>query len=195
MDITDTLTGNSEYLTAADILAEDIIVVVTGVRPAPEPKRILIDMEGRDKPWYPSLTNRRLLSIGWGAKDTPRWHGCSMRLHHDPTVAWAGKPVGGVMLTGLSGIDTFTRELRISKTQTRRFTVERIPGRTPGLAAVPPLDEILADNELTRDDVDRWLASTGQKSLSDAPHDGLPAYLLDQSQGGIDAIRALIPVL
>jgi len=191
MDVSQHIVAKSDQLNAADLLGGPIRATITACKKGSREQPVALALDGGHRDWKPSKTSLRVLAHAWGT-DASKWVGRSVELYRDETVLWAGEPVGGIRISALSDIPKpLALALQYTRGKTKQHRVDVLKASKP----TPPLDEILADNELTRDDVNRWLESTGQKSLSEASHDGLPAYLMDQSQGGIDAIRALIPVL
>lgn len=104
MDVSETILAKSDQINAID-LVEPVIVTVTDVKagPADQPVHIITDKYGPERPFKPSKTVRRDLAKAWGV-EAKAWIGRSMELYNEPTVKWAGKPVGGIRVSALSHI-------------------------------------------------------------------------------------------
>lgn len=104
MDISDAILARSDQLNAIDLL-EPVIVTVVEVRAgnAEQPVHIVTDRYGKERPFKPSKTVLRDLGKAWG-KEAQAWVGRRMEIYNEPTVLWAGKPVGGIRVSGLSHI-------------------------------------------------------------------------------------------
>lgn len=105
MDVSDTIIAKSDQLNADDII-EPITIKVEAVTKATVngEKTFTVKYEGdQGRPFKPCKTVRRILIRAWG-KDASQWAGRSMQLFTDPTVRWAGKPVGGIRIKALSHI-------------------------------------------------------------------------------------------
>lgn len=105
MDVSETILAKSDQVNAID-LAEPVVVTVVDVKrgPADQPVHIITDKYGAERPFKPSKTVRRDLVKAWG-KEASGWVGKSMELYNEPTVLWAGKPVGGIRISALSHIE------------------------------------------------------------------------------------------
>ena len=104
MDVSETILAKSDQVNAID-LVEPVIVTVVDVKagPADQPVHIITDKYGSERPFKPSKTVRRDLAKAWGV-EAKAWVGRSMELYNEPTVKWAGKPVGGIRVSALSHI-------------------------------------------------------------------------------------------
>ena len=68
---------------------------------------------------------------GWGT-DGSRYVGRRVLLFGDPTVRWAGQPVGGIRVKAMSGIDKpLTVALTVARGKRAPFTVEPLPDAAP----------------------------------------------------------------
>lgn len=105
MDVSEAILARSDQLNAVD-LVEPVVVTVVDVREGnkEQPVHVITDLFGTDRPFKPSKTVLRDLAKAWG-KETRAWVGRRMELYNEPTVLWAGKPVGGIRLSGLSHIE------------------------------------------------------------------------------------------
>lgn len=104
MDISDAILAKSDQINAIDLI-EPVTVTVVEVREgnAEQPVHIITDIYGKGRPFKPSKTVLRDLGKAWG-KDTQPWVGRRMELFNEPSVLWAGKPVGGIRVSALSHI-------------------------------------------------------------------------------------------
>lgn len=136
MDITPALATNSNQLNAIDIVAAPIDVTVVGVERSGN--RVAVSLhESPGKPWFPSKGMLRILAKHWG-KETNNWTGKRARLFYDPTVPWKGKPVGGIRISHISGIDSpQTDPLRINQEKSIPYTVQPLPDATPSAEVQP----------------------------------------------------------
>lgn len=117
IDVSDTIIAKSDQLNADD-LVEPITIKVDSVTKTTVngEKTFTVKYQGDEgRPFKPCKTVRRILVRAWG-KDASAWAGRAMTLYNDPTVRWAGKPVGGIRVSHLSDIDG---PLEISLAETR----------------------------------------------------------------------------
>lgn len=141
MDVSETILAKSDQVNAID-LVEPVIVTVVDVKrgPADQPVHIITDKYGPERPFKPSKTVRRDLAKAWGT-EAKAWVGRSMELYNEPTVLWAGKPVGGIRVSALSHIP---KPIQTAHTITRGKYLEV----TIGVIAAPVVDESAVVNAL-----------------------------------------------
>ncbi|MGN7978235.1 hypothetical protein ACTJJ4_11740 [Microbacterium sp. 22195] len=134
MDVSETILAKSDQVNASDLI-EPVIVTVVDVKagPADQPVHIITDKYGKDRPFKPSKTVRRDLAKAWGT-EAKAWIGRQMELYNEPTVLWAGKPVGGIRVSALSHIE---KPIQTAHTITRGKYLEV----TIGVIATPAFDE------------------------------------------------------
>jgi len=105
----------------------------------------------------------RVMVMAWGA-DASAWIGRWVRLYRDPTVLWAGEPVGGIRIEALSDVPEGGLEVALTvKRGAKRIL--RLSRLVP--PAVPTLDEVLATTGLTRVELDVWLTTKGKPLAGD----------------------------
>lgn len=125
MDITSTTEAKSDQQNADDYLGGPKVVTVEKVTAgsADQPVEIhLVEFPG--KPFKPSKTCRRVLIAAWGA-EASNYAGRRMELFRDPTVKWAGEPVGGIRISRLSHIEkALTVSLAESRGKRKPTTVQ-----------------------------------------------------------------------
>jgi len=135
LDITDTLAAKSEQLNADDLAGGPVTVRIEGVEKTGVPEQpVVVRVTGGYKPWRPCKTMRRLLAAAWGA-DAGAWVGRWVTLYREPTVKWAGEPIGGIRVSGLSHIE---RGMTIKLQETKGG--KKLEWRVSPL--VPPADEV-----------------------------------------------------
>ena len=132
MDISETIQPRSDQQNYDDYIAGPKTVTVSEVRKgnAEQPVEIhLVEFPGR--PFKPSKTVRRVLVAAWGS-DASQYAGRRMTLYGDPTVKWAGSPVGGIRVSHLSHIE---KPLTLALTETRgkraKTTINPLPVEAP----------------------------------------------------------------
>jgi hypothetical protein len=117
IDVSHTIISKSDQLNATDLPPGDSILKIVNVKVAADkdqPVQILIEgYEGR--PYKPCLSMRRVLIAAWG-QYAETWIGQSIAVYCENSVLWAGKEVGGIRITSLTGID---KEVRVPITITR----------------------------------------------------------------------------
>ena len=106
LDISHTILTKSDQLNADDLIGNNMILNVTGVKLLnSDDQPIVIDYEGGEgRPYKPCKSMRKVLAGLWGV-DANQWIGRTMSVYNDPNVKWSGKEVGGIRICGLSHID------------------------------------------------------------------------------------------
>lgn len=132
MDMTESIAPKSDQMDYEDLIGGERIFTIREVRKGPsveQPIEIVLDEFPR--PWRPAKTVRRILVAGWGT-DGSRYVGRRVLLFGDPTVKWAGQPVGGIRVKAMSGIDKpLTVALTVARGKRAPFTVEPLPDAAP----------------------------------------------------------------
>jgi hypothetical protein len=127
MDITDTLAPKSDQLDAVELAGGPRTVTITSASPGSAEQPVNVHLAEVDRPWRPAKTVRRLLAAAWGT-DTTTWAGRRATIYLDPHVRYAGKEVGGIRVSALSGID---KPLTVPVIETRgkitQITVQPLP--------------------------------------------------------------------
>lgn len=105
MDIADTIEAKSDQLNSADLIGGPVIVTVAGVDVVGGDQPVHIHLhEYPGKPYKPSKGMRRALVLLWG-KRSSEYAGRRLELFRNPDVLWAGKPAGGIQISGASHIN------------------------------------------------------------------------------------------
>ena len=126
MDISETIKAKSDQLNAVDF-GEPIKYKIVDAKPGPSKEQpVNVSVSGDARVWRPSLGMRRILFKRWG-KDTADWVGKWIELDCDPSVPWAGKPAGGIVITAIElqdepGEDIIER-VRTSRTSHKDYKI------------------------------------------------------------------------
>jgi hypothetical protein len=197
IDMTPYIQAKSDQVNADNLLGAPITVQILGVKVGDGEQPVSIKISGGHMVWRPCKTSRRILVAVWGA-DAAKWVGRWVRLFRDETVKWAGVEVGGIRIDAVSHIDQpMNLSLAVSKKvkATHKVGVLRPNEQKNAGPATADLDAYLAEQKLTRADVDRWRATAGKQpldTLNDSERAQVAAWLAADSKR-LDAIRALVP--
>ncbi len=186
MDISQHTTVKSDQLNADDLIGSPITVKITRVVHGNADQPVVVHLDGGYQPWKPCKTMLRVLMYAWG-KHSEAYIGRRVTLFREPTARFGGQEVGGIRISHMSHID---------KPMTLSVTIRRghkVPFKVGALKTeeAPDLDALLEAAGVTRDDVDRWLKSCNQATLSEASHDDLPGWLAADPKR-FDPIKALM---
>lgn len=133
MDVSNAIVAKSDQLNAVDIIGRDVTVTIVAVKqgPADQPVHIITDAYGPSRPFKASKTALRDIVQAWGT-DSTAWVGRRLTLWNDPTVLWAGKPVGGIRVRAMSHIDApFKANHVITRGKTEQVMIQPLPDATP----------------------------------------------------------------
>lgn len=137
IDISDTITSNSDRLTADDLLGGPVIVTIASVKKVITVKdSLVIEILGKYrtfKPFKPCLSMRRVLREVWGVA---KFKSRKLKLYRDPNVSFEKqKKIGGVRIAEMSHID---RDITIMLPQGRGrrspYTVRPLKENAPAVA-------------------------------------------------------------
>ena len=150
MDMTESIAPKSDQMDYEDLLGGERAFTIQEVRRGPSSEQpVEIVLAEFPRPWRPAKSMRRILVHCWGA-DGSQYVGKRVLLFSDPTVLWAGKPVGGIRIKALSGIDgPQTVALTVTRGKRAPFKVQPLTEEHSGLtdaqiAACTDLDELRA---------------------------------------------------
>ena len=150
MDMTESIAPKSDQMDYEDLLGGERAFTIQEVRRGPSSEQpVEIVLAEFPRPWRPAKSMRRILVHCWGA-DGSQYVGKRVLLFSDPTVLWAGKPVGGIRIKALSGIDgPQTVALTVTRGKRAPFKVQPLTVEHSGLtdaqiAAAQSVDELRA---------------------------------------------------
>lgn len=188
IDISHTLAARSDQLNADDLTGGPIVVRIEDVRVTGEEQPVAVRISGPHKPWKPCKSMRRLLAQLMGA-DAARWVGRWVELYRDASVTWGGAAVGGIRVAALSGLDRpVTVTLRATRKTSTSWTVR--PLEVPAEAAPLDLGAVLADQGVSREQLEGYLADQGRPMPEDPTPEQL-ARLAGWLQANADKVRAV----
>ena len=128
----------SDQLNADDLISGPRIVTVTGVKRGDTQQPVWIELS-EAKTYKPSKGMRRVLVAAWG-QHPAEWIGKRMEVYRDNNVVFGGVRVGGIRISGLSGIKSdMTFLITTSKGKRHEVTVKRIDDKPK--TETPPLTE------------------------------------------------------
>ena len=141
MDISETIQPKSDQQNYEDYLAGPKTVTVSGVSKGSADQPVNIELkEYPGRPFKPSKTARRVLVAAWGS-DASQYVGRRMTLFGDPTVKWAGEPVGGIRISHLSHLEKpITVALTVTRGKRQKHTVQPLKEASPPQPAQPAYD-------------------------------------------------------
>lgn len=169
-DVSFALEAKSDQLNAVDIMGTDLIIKIREVRVNQGDQPVSVFFEGdHNRPWKPSKGMLRILAGAWG-RDSSAWVGKHAKLFFEPSVIYAGKPVGGVRIRSLSDIPangltfalTINRQKRepyivpLLKIEAAIYPAERFA------KALPVMAQKMKEGEMTLQQVIAQCQKTGQ---------------------------------
>jgi hypothetical protein len=192
MDISNAIKAKSDQLNASDLMGGPIVVRIDGAKRGNQDQPVIVEISGGHMPWKPSKTALRALAYFLGT-DTTAWSGRWIRLYRDARTLWAGKPVGGVMLSGIDSItkaETLTLAYSRGKTNTHR--VEPIKGEESG-DATASLHDFLDQSGISMGQLDTWCDSISKPPASgmDKAGQSTVAVYLAKNPDAVAAVKAI----
>lgn len=176
MDMSESIASKSDQMDYQDFLGGDKLVTVTEVRKGPTPEQpVEVVVAEFDRPWRPAKSVRRVLVAAWGS-DSTKYVGQRVLLFGDETVRWAGKPIGGIRIKAMSGIE---KPLTVMLTETRGKRSPTTVQPLPDVAPYKPSRDFITEVQAAE--------STDAKRAvwSDAVADGADeAYLTEIKRAG-----------
>lgn len=124
-DLSATIEPKSDQLNADDLISGPVTLTINNVLVCDSPDQpVIVDVGNGYRPYKPCKSMRRIMIAVWGKHDTD-WIGKSMTLYCDPTVRWAGKEVGGIRISHMSGISKpYSMPLTATRGQRKPYTVQ-----------------------------------------------------------------------
>tara|TARA_R110000850_G_C9742296_1_gene444496 strand:+ start:65 stop:676 length:612 start_codon:yes stop_codon:yes gene_type:complete len=128
-DLSDTIEAQSDRINAADLMGADKVIVINEVVRYSESgtNKFYLNYVGHNgRAYKPSLGMRRIIMTLWG-KDGTQYIGRSIKIFRDPTVIYAGKAAGGVVISAMTDIKAkATVVIPISKTKSVTYIIDRL---------------------------------------------------------------------
>jgi hypothetical protein len=128
-DLSDTIEAQSDRINAADLMGADKIIVISEVIRYSESgtSKFYLNYVGHNgRAYKPSLGMRRIIMTLWG-KDGTQYIGRSIKIFRDPTVIYAGKAAGGVVISAMTDIQSrATVVIPISKTKSVTYVIDKL---------------------------------------------------------------------
>lgn len=174
MNVSSTIVAKSDQLNADDLVGGPIICRIERVEAGPTDEQpVAVHLDGR-RPWYPCKTTRRVLVMCWG-DESDKWIGQSIRLFRDPSVKFGGVAVGGIRISGMSGIDREkTVCLQSSKGKKSEHRIDVLKARDFQPESSPRADLLACVKAMGATQLD-LVEFYGEKTNRDAgPVDGWP---------------------
>jgi len=127
IDMKPAVVPKSDQLNSDDFIAGATRTIkITGVRVVSKDQPVSISYEGdKGKPYKPCVSMTRVMIMIWG-DDGEKYVGQSMTLFSDPSVTWAGKAVGGIRISHMTGL-TEKRVMQLTATKGNKKPYEVEP--------------------------------------------------------------------
>jgi hypothetical protein len=141
MDLSTYAAPKSDQMNAEDLLSGPLTLTIKAVRKTgSEQQPVAVSFEEFPRPWKPSTTAIRVMIAGWG-READAYPGRRLTLFRDPSVKWAGEPIGGIRISHMSHLKDGKRfALYLAESQKKRTptVIEPLPDNAPASA---PVDE------------------------------------------------------
>jgi hypothetical protein len=127
LDLTKSIEPRSDQVNADDLIAGPITYTIREVIQGAAESPFDFLLVETDRAYRPSKTMRRVIVNAWGA-EAKNYTGRRLTLYREPSIRFAGQPVGGIRISHLSHIE---KQLEIMLQTTRgkreKFTVDPLP--------------------------------------------------------------------
>jgi len=126
IDMKPTVIPKSDQLNSDDFIGGATRTIkITGVRVVSKDQPVSISFDGdKGKPYKPCVSMTRVMIMVWG-DDGEKYIGQSMTLFSDPSVTWAGKAVGGIRISHMTGLrEKRVMQLTATKGNKKPYTVD-----------------------------------------------------------------------
>lgn len=173
-DISHALEAKSDQLNAVDIMGYEPVLKITGVDVKTGEQPISIRFEGdHGRPWKPSKGMSRILAVGWGV-ESDQWVGKRVQVYFEPSVVYAGKPVGGIRIRAMSDIPAngMATTIAINRGKREPCTIKHLEVKTQEYPqskfekALPKMKAAMESGEMTLQQVIAQCQKTGELSPS-----------------------------
>jgi len=147
MDLTKAAEPRSDQMNADDLISGPRTFTITAVTEgtSEQPVNYYLAEYDPGKPFKPSKTVIKLLILGWGPESDDHV-GKRFTLYCEESVKWAGKAVGGIRVSHMSGLKKkIVANLAETKGKKQTHIVEPLPDAPPVPARpASPLDGLVA---------------------------------------------------
>ena len=132
-NLSDTIEPKSDQLNADDLLGGSRVITITKVVRYDENGvgAFALNYEGDSgRPFKPCKTMRKIIIHEWGA-DGDKFIGQQLNLYNDESVIYAGKDVGGVRISHMTGIQkTLKVSLNATRGRKQQYIIEPMQSAT-----------------------------------------------------------------
>ena len=147
LDVTKAMEPKADQLNADDFLTRSRTIKIRDVTvDNTREQKVWIFIEGEPKkPWKPSKTYLRVVSLIWETSNASLWIGRELTLYRDPETLWGGAPVGGIAVSHMDGLSK-PKTVSVAKTRgtKRSITIQ------PLITQDAPKIDVDAANEAVR---------------------------------------------
>ncbi|HSU37137.1 MAG TPA: hypothetical protein VLJ88_15885 [Propionibacteriaceae bacterium] len=143
--MTESIAPKSDQMNAEDLLSGPRTFTISEVRPGgtEQPVSVYLSEFPQARPFKPAKTVRKLMVLAWGP-ESDAYIGKRLTLYCDPTVKWAGKEVGGIRVSHMSGLKKrISVPLSITRGTRALYVVEPLSDTAPAARAPGPLDHLV----------------------------------------------------
>ena len=171
-DVTFALEAKSDQLNAVDIMAAERVIRIRDVQVKKGEQPVWVFFDGDNKrPWKPSKGMLRILAGAWG-QESKNWIGKHAQIYYEPSVIYAGKPIGGIRIRALTNIDPkgLNFSLAINRSKREPYPVPLLVVNEkpyPDAAfdkAFPAMTKKMQDGDMTLQEVIAQCQKTGTLS-------------------------------
>lgn len=153
------IAAKSDQLNADDLVGGPLVATITRVTRGQPDQPWNVHLDRWPHPWRPSKGQRRLIVELFGPQ-SQAWIGRTIRLYREPSVTWGGQAVGGIRLSGASGLDApRTCLVTVARGKKAPQLVEPIDAPRPATKRGLTLEAVTArlrDRGLWDAAVERW---------------------------------------
>jgi hypothetical protein len=124
LDVTKAMEPKADQLNGDDFLTGSRTVKIRDVTvDNTREQKVWVFVEGEPKkPWKPSKTYLRVLTLIWETADASQWIGRELTLYRDPEILWGGAKVGGIAVSHMDGLDR-PKTVSVAKTRNTKQSI------------------------------------------------------------------------
>jgi hypothetical protein len=190
LDVTKAMEPKSDQLNADDFLTgpRDVRIASVDVDNTRD-KKVWIYIEGEPKkPWKPSVTYLRVVSVIWSTPNAALWIGRELTLYRDPEIHFGPEKVGGIAVSHMDGIERPTA-VSVTKTRGKKQTIII----KPFISKDAPKIDVEAVNTAAREAAANGKASFTDWWQSNATTRDLVKPIMDELKASVAAADAPAP--